>query len=143
MGSKNVNLQFLCPHRSSGVQGLSTDSQAAFVSYLQIRAKSNFIVDYVSFYSTEVRFACCQDCIIPFHTLKWEIQDTRRGNHEKLQMLVSLQPTKIKTRMICAFVCFLTQGILFQHYVVRKKLYLVIQILNGQQKREFAIYMSA
>lgn len=41
-------------------------------------------------------------------------------NHEKLQMLVSLQPTKIKTCMICAVVCFLTQGIQCQHYLVRK-----------------------
>ena len=55
------------------------DSQAAFVFYFKIRAKSNFIVDSVSFYITEVSFACCQDRIIPFHTLKWEIQDGRRG----------------------------------------------------------------
>ena len=41
-------------------------------------------------------------------------------NHEKVQMLVSLQPTKIKTCMICAFVCFLTKGIQLQHYLVRK-----------------------
>ena len=47
-------------------------SRAAFVFYFQIRAKSNFIVDSVSFYITEVSFACCQDRIIPFHTLKWK-----------------------------------------------------------------------
>ena len=52
-------------------------SQAAFVFYFKIRAKSNF-VDSVSFYITEVSFACCQDRIIPFHTLKWEIQDGHR-----------------------------------------------------------------
>ena len=58
---------------------LTVDSQATFVFYFQIRAKSNFTVDSVSFYITKVSFACCQDCIIPFHTLEWEIQDGRCG----------------------------------------------------------------
>ena len=51
------------------------NSQAAFVFYFKFRAKSNLIIDSVSFYITEVCFACCQDRIIPSHTLKWEIQD--------------------------------------------------------------------
>ena len=54
-------------------------SQAAFVFYFKIRAKNNFMVDFVRFYITEMSFACYQDLIIPFHTLNWEIQDGRRG----------------------------------------------------------------
>ena len=54
-------------------------SKVAFVFYFKFRAKSNFIVDSVSFYITEMTFSCCQDRRIPFHTLKLDIQDGRCG----------------------------------------------------------------
>ena len=78
-------------------------SQAVFVFYFKIRAKNNFIVDSFSFYITEVSFVCCQDPHNPISYVKMGNPRWPLRNHEKLQMLVSLQPTKIKTCMIYVF----------------------------------------
>ena len=57
------------------------------------------------FYITEVSLACCQDRIIPFHTLKWEFQDGAAESRKltNARIFANNQDTDMYDMWFCMF----------------------------------------